>query len=772
MAQPIWTTPAGDLGRVAEGLYFSTPLIAIDPSGDSVYYRLIAGALPDGVQVKTNGHLEGTPRATVKVSGVPSPVGADITTKFAVRAYTVVSGAVSRVNDRTFEITVTGQDLPVFVTPAGLLGTYYDGSVVSIPIEFTDTDPGDTVVVSLASGQLPAGLSVLPTGEIVGYIEPVAELSTTAIAGWDRDDTFWDEFPYDFSTRSTNKYYQFSLQITDGKDINIREFLIYAISKDSTTADSTEFTVDYEFITADTRPERKPFLLDFDEVTNDIGTYRHNNWFAYKFNALDLDGEPIAYTIIPSASGLPAGLSIDSSTGWFYGHITDVGIAEYTYEFDVQVYRVNDPTIVSSTYTFTITIVGGVEDQVTWLSDDYLGDIDTGATSMFSVAAETKSGRDIRYRLKTGGVYQRLPQGLQLLESGNIIGRVTFNTFTLDNGTTTFDNELTTRLKIDKTTFDMDYRFTVEAYTDDELLVVNKTFTIGVKRALDGNISEPHTSLYINAMPSLSDRAIINQLLTDEDIIPRDLVYRIDDPEFGVATGVQYTHAYGIKAASLETFVSSLEFNHYRKSLVLGQIRTARALDNHGNNVYDVVYADIVDTGVNDSDIPDYSLAWSVPINYNESTVTTVYPNSLPAMRDRVIDLVDQYESTLPLWMLSKQESGQIPFFVKCWPIVYCKPGKGKQVLYNIQQQFGTRLNQVDFEVDRWIIDGQLTKNWEPYDDSTISGRWTLPELTTFDTLATTFDENSLRFLSPVDLAGKTDQHDKYIMFPRTNILG
>ena len=768
MAQPVWTTPAGDLGRVAEGLYFSTPLAAVDPSGGYVYYQLIAGALPDGVQVKTNGLLEGVPRATVKVSGVPSPVGKDITTKFAVRAYTTVNGTISRINDRTFDITVTGQDLPTFVTPAGSLGTYYDGSVVSIPIEFSDDDPNDTVTVSISSGNLPAGLSVLPTGEIVGYIEPVAELSTSAIAGWDRVATFWDEFPYDFSTRSTNKNYQFSLQISDGKNINVREFFLYVISKDSTTVDSTEFTADYTFITADTRPERKPFLLDFDGLTNNLGTFRHNNWFAYKFNALDLDGEQLRYTITPSSTGLPVGLSIDSVTGWFYGNITDIGIAEVTYTFNVSVYRVGDPTLISDTYTFSITIVGGVEDEVTWLTNTYLGDINNGSVSLFYVAAETKMGRNIKYRLKPGGVYQRLPQGLQLLESGNIVGHVTFNTFTLDAGTTSFDNALSTRLNINRTSFDMDHTFTVQAYTDDGLLVVDKTFTIGVKRA----INEPYESLYVNAMPSLSDRSIVNTLLTDTTIIPRSLLYRVDDPDFGISTKVQYTHAFGIKSGTLNQYVESLVNNHYRKSLILGEIKTAQALDPAGNVVYDVVYADIIDQGVTHDEMPEYSLTWSVPINYNSTTVTTVYPNCLPAMRDQVINDLGQYDSILPLWMLSKQENGQIPFFVKCWPIAYCKPGKGKQVLYNIQTKFGTQLNQVDFEIDRWVIAGQQTKNWEPYEDSTLAGRWLPSELTEFDTLETTFDERSLRFLSPVDLSGKTDQHDKYIMFPRTNILG
>jgi hypothetical protein len=37
---------------------------------------------------------------------------------------------------------------------------------------------------------------------------------------------------------------------------------------------------------------------------------------------------------------------------------------------------------------------------------------------------------------------------------------------------------------------------------------------------------------------------------------------------------------------------------------------------------------------------------------------------------------------------------------------------------------------------------------------------------------ATTFDGNSLRFTSPVDVYGKTDSYDKYLVFPKKNILG
>ena len=63
MAQPQWITPAGDLGTIAEGLFFQTPVEAVDPDGGTVQYKLIAGTLPAGIQVKSNGVVEGVPVA-------------------------------------------------------------------------------------------------------------------------------------------------------------------------------------------------------------------------------------------------------------------------------------------------------------------------------------------------------------------------------------------------------------------------------------------------------------------------------------------------------------------------------------------------------------------------------------------------------------------------------------------------------------------------------------------------------------------------------------
>jgi hypothetical protein len=171
-------------------------------------------------------------------------------------------------------------------------------------------------------------------------------------------------------------------------------------------------------------------------------------------------------------------------------------------------------------------------------------------------------------------------------------------------------------------------------------------------------------------------------------------------------------------------------------------------------------------------------------IEQTEQTVTTVYPNSLINMRDRVIDTVGQESTVLPQWMTTKQTDGRVLGFTKAWVICYTNPGESDRISYNIRTRFGEILNRVNFISDRYILDNQLTANWAVNEDSTDGGSWvpSPPLTTTFNANQTTnptssgnptiFDGNSLRFTSPVDIYGKTDKYDKYLVFPKTNILG
>lgn len=861
MAQPVWVTPAGSLGTIPEDVFYQVPLLAYEPDpGVPLYFRVIAGNLPAGMQCTDNGLIAGVPQSIASVQGVPEQVSVNVTSKFTVRVYTTVaggpSGPVDRLADRTFEITVSGPSVPQFITPAGLLGTFYDGGPIDpIQIQYVNLDPGTAAVVRVASGQLPPGLTLSPTGLISGYTIPV--LAPGGNPNYDIQP--FDVVPFSSSGTSLSLTYDFVLEISNGISNNLRTFSIQVLASSDLNASTSLITADSSFVTADAGPTLLPFIIT---PQGSIGTVRNDNFYAFQFQGLDLAGDQFVFEAM---TALPPGLRLDPVTGWLYGYIPDQGQVETTYEFELRVVLAEDPGVYSVNYTFSLNIIGNANATVTWLTPSNLGTIDNGATSTFYVAAETTGGINLSYRLLSGS-YSLLPQGLELLPNGIIAGRVSFDTFAVDGGATTFD----VGSKVGETTFDLVFRFNVNTYAVDpasvqtftgdgytsDFTLAGEYFTINVIVTINGvaltpftdyytsgttlyliqngvpsipeppvagtdiivsvyivNTSkefsitvnraynEPYENLYIQAMPPFDSRDVINSLLDDTNIFPTDLLYRPEDPNFGLATSVRYWHAYGLTAATMADYVSALDLNHYWKNLVLNGIETAQALDANGNVLYEVVYSQISDNLVNNDGV---SVGKEVALAYPVETDTTVvYPNSLVDMRDQVIDTVGQISNALPLWMLSKQANGQVLGFVPAWVICYVKPGKSGQIKYNIEQQFTNQLNYIDFEVDRYEVDRLLTKNWNPASQEWIP---TPPTLTTFDVSVTTvgwqnnvgatvnwqnnvgdilswingvgtlpgtiFDGGSLQFIDPVDMYSNTQSYDKYLVFPKRTILG
>lgn len=730
MAQPQWITDAGSLGTVPESAFYRVSIQAA-AGIDDVFYTLISGSFPLGIQLTSSGTIEGIPRNIINIQGVPTQVNKDVTSRFAIRAYTrkLVNGSyvVDRLADRTFTLTIVGQDTPRFVTPAGNVATFYDGTEGNVQIQFTDDDIADNIKIKVLTGFLPPGMVLNPTtGLISGLIAPLVGPPGTALAGY--DNSLFDQYSFDFSTRSTSKNYQFTLEISDGKDSDIRTFEIYIYAKNSMSADTTDFTADNTFITADVSPNRIPVLLN---PAGSVGRVRSNNFYAYKFDAVDFDGDQITYTI-PGGIDPELNLTLNSVTGWLYGYLPDFGATENTYNFQVQAYKTIQPSIISDPRNFSITVIGNVETEVVWLTNSNLGIIPNGSVSTLNIQAVNTGGRVLQYQLKSGS-NSRLPQGLTLMPSGNIVGKVSFNTFALDSGTTTFDINLNNQLGINQTTFDLSFTFTVNAFSSDSSVSVYRTFTVTVAR----DFNEPYETLYVKCMPPVPDRAIISQLVENQDIIPQDLVYRTDDGNFGVASSVRYNHAYGLTAASLDLYVQSLDINHYWKNVTLGKIYTAQALDASGAVLYEVVYSIIVDNLVNNQgESVNKSVTLPYPVTLTDSVeISTVYPNSLINMREQVIDTVGQISPALPLWMTSKQTDGRVLGFTPAWVIAYVKPGASSKVSYNISTRFGNTLNIIDYKIDRYEIDRGQTHNWITYNDSTGAGTWvpSPPSATTFD---------------------------------------
>ena len=903
MAQPVWQTAAGSLGVIPEGVFYQQTLVAIDSDLGPVTYTVIAGALPAGVQCTPTGQIVGVPTATASLQGVPTSVNQDVTSKFVIRAT-----ATGRIADRTFELTVTGNDVPQFETPAGSLGTFYDGDRVTVQILYSDDDPEDLARVSLVAGILPPGLTVSPSGVISGYIEPATPLNQTP--GF--DESAADAEPYDFVVAFVSRNYQFTLEVSDGKSSDLRQFTMFVYSRNEMTADTTQITADNDFVTADETNNRAPFLLNAEPSS--LGRVRSDNYFAYQFIGDDYDTEQISYAIsVNTGFGLPPGLELDPNTGWLYGTIPDQGTTEIDYSFNITVYQtqpvgtsitctdttagtnritctststlgvgepikfsgtalgglstddntlyyvlsivdqfrftvaasptstvpvtltttagvmVANPVIASEPYPFELTIVGAVDSEITWLTNSDLGVIVNGETSLLRVEAVNRGGRELEYRLASGQ-FNSLPQGLELLPSGDIAGRATFNTFAIDLGATTFDSN--------ETIWDSEFEFVVNAYAPStqqllysvsEIQVVNGgigfsesspptivfSTPIGASavQAVAGNVTivggsitsvqvsdsgagyvdvasitivegfggtgaaltavmqpagtrdvvsvfkafnlrvvreynAPYQNLYVLAMPPQDDRELVASLLNNQDIFVPEYLYRPTDPNFGLSTQVTYQHAFGLAPDALDVYVQSLYLNHYWKNLVLGSIETAVARDSNDNIVYEVVYSRIIDSSVNaagQSVSKILTLPYAVEPVGGGPEITTVYPNSLINMRDQVIDTVGQISTGLPLWMTSKQIDGRVLGFTPAWVIAYVNPGRGRQIAYYLQTQFGEQLNRVDFKVDRYILDRALSANWD-----TATQDWTPePSLTTFDR----FDTVAFNFIGNVSIA-------------------
>ena len=811
MTQPVWVTPPGNLGTIPEGVFYSIPLIAVAPT-DTVYYQVIAGSLPTGMYVDESGILGGNPSVSATAQGIPAPVPADLTSKFAVRAYTEKTVGsqivIDRLADRTFTITVTGQNTPEFVTPPGLIATYYNGTqVADLQIEFFDPDIYATAIVTLASGALPPGLTISLSGIISGFVGSNTTVTPTP----------------------TETTYTFTLRVATTSANNLRTYSILVYNRGSMTADNTVITADNTFVTADVSPQLPPIITT---PTGSIGTVRSDNFFAFQFTAIDFNGQSLTF----QANTTPTGLTLDPNSGWLYGYIPPLSSSQITYNFSVRVYEtivlanwinnnsnaipwvnnvaqtVNWETDLSPTtsqyYNYSLTVTSAVSGEIVWITPSNLGTIDNGTTSTFYIEAVSTTGLSLSYQLVSGST-SSLPQGLQLFPSGEIAGRVSFNTFALDGGTTTFDvstNPLynivvNPTISTTETTFDLSHTFEVNAVSANGIVNATHTFTITVIR----RYNEPFDNLYIQAMPPQNDRNFINSFLQNATIFPPSSIYRYNDPNFGVAKNITYYHAYGLTAVTIDEYVDSLNLNHYWKNLVLGSIETAQALDNNGNILYEIVYSKIIDDLVNNSGQSvgkEVELAYPVTDGHG-NIVNVVYPNSLVDMRTQVIDTVGQISNVLPRWMLSKQSNGQVLGFTPAWIIAYCNPGQSGQIAYNIKTTIGDALNTIDYTVDRYEMDNLLTKNWNRdqqqwtphpalytrFDDGNtgIFDSWVNDVNNTvtwvndssdlvgwqsnYNGNPTTFDGNSLQFIDPVDMYSSSQANDLYLLFPKQNIL-
>jgi hypothetical protein len=457
---------------------------------------------------------------------------------------------------------------------------------------------------------------------------------------------------------------------------------------------------------------------------------------------------------------LPAGLTLVEDSGWLYGTLSNQTADEVEYEFEIIAYKTDDPTY-QDRQIFTLTVLGDLNNRIDWVTASDLGTITTGKVSDLFVYATSALDKTLFYEF-TAGANIKLPQGLSLTSGGLISGRVSFQVFSVDQGTTIFDDE--------DTTFDFTYTFTVTARDLANTVSSDRTFTLKI-RAFD---KIPYENLYLKALPTQDQRNSFRDLITDTAIFPADKIYRQEDPWFGLATDIKTLHLAGLSPSTLAEYTQAADTNHYTKRLTFGNIKTARALDSNFNVKYEVIYVEVKDENTNaegDGPANTLDLAGLIDNAYlaGNNSYTTAYPNSFENMGNVMISSITyQDKGVLPDWMTSRQADGRQLGFVRAVVLAYVKPGESDLVSYRLRQR-NFNFNSIDFTVDRYQLDNIYTENYDITanlflsSDETTFDRYpalssTLTSATTVDfAVSTAFDSINEHYLQDIKDAGGLD---------------
>ena len=753
MATPVWTTTAGKLASIDEQSAFSLQLEANTSDSTAITYSLIAGSLPTGMSLTSEGLLTGSPAEVAKRT---------------LYTFVVRATAGSAITDRSFTLDVSGADAPSFTTVAGQLNkplstvyttdssstcdsilstadttgnvTVLDGSYIEYDIVATDTDTaaGQNLVYEVVQGALPPGVTMTTGGKIAGVVELTIDDSYGPQGGYD-----FDPFP-DFSaltpsdggeptnlrniydrtvvSKSKSVNYDFIVRVTDGVSSTDRNFNIFVYSADYWVVSNSNVTIDQtligtSFITMDAHTGRPPVFT----TESDLGTFRHDNKVLIMVDVSDFDPLQANLEYSITSGALPTGLSIDINTGEIYGTLARQSAIEVDYTFTIKANRVVATGLNTfSERTFTMKVVGEIDIGINFTTPSVVGTLTADIPSTLSIVAEAEaSNRVLDYTITSGS----LPTGITLSSHGNLIGTINSNDFT------------------DSTRA---YTFTVTVSDQYQTAATSKEFTL--------NISIPYTSVQYGNMTghatSFIDQNIFYNISQNPDINNPEYIYRPEDNNFGMKNKPDMLMLSGLEAQTLTEFQNQMEQNHSPKTLYFGDLKTAVAKEGTTAK-YEVVYLEIKDQLVNKNgiavsssiklrdavtkpllgprastmnataDYVDYEVTTDSGLSFSTSGskvrfanqlsadlgfIETVYPNAVANMRSRMKSLGHKEWDYLPLWMKTTQSGDLAPLgYVMAVPICYCKPGTSALVKKRIADG-NYNFKNISFIIDRYVV--------------------------------------------------------------------
>ena len=722
MATPVWTTTAGKIATIDEQVAFSLQLEANTSDSTAITYSLIAGSLPAGMQVTTDGLLTGTPAEVAKRT---------------LYTFVVRATAGTSITDRTFSLDVQGADAPTFTTASGQLqlddstsvGLYWviDGSSVSLQMQATDSDTraGQQLVYEITKGTLPPGVTMSKSGLISGIVQLTPDEKYGSYGGYDgsgAEDEFDGTYDRTVATKSVSKNYDFVVRVSDGTSFVEQNNSIFVYSADFWRVSNTAITIDLTEIdgsplTMDLSANRRPVF----RTGSDLGTFRHDNALVVKIGVEDfyaLQGD-LEYSI--QSGSLPPGINIDINSGELYGQLARQSAVEVDYNFTIRANRtISSELNVFTDQAFTMKVIGELDIGIAFTTPETVGTLKANIPSLLNVEAVTDEANRVLSYSVTGG---SLPTGITLSEQGNLIGTIDPSDFTDSTRSFTF-----------KVTVSDQYQ---DAATSKEFIVnVDIPFT----KIEYGNMSGHATSFI--------DQNIFYSIAQDPNINSVDNIFRPDDPNFGMRLKPNMLMMSGLEAQTLTAFQQQMEQNHAPKTLYFGDIKTAVAKEGT-NTKYEVVYIEMKDNLENNdgvavsssinirdavtkpllgpkassmiatADYVDYEvttdggLSFSIAgskvrfanqLSADLGFIETVFPNAVANMRSRMKSLGHKEYDYLPLWMKTTQSGDLAPLgYVKAVPICYCKPGTSGLVKKRIIDK-ALNFKNIAFTIDRYIV--------------------------------------------------------------------
>jgi len=360
--QDLWTVQTGyNLGTYQEKI----PITINLPISTADSIVKISGTIPPGMRLEN-----------ATITGTPFQVSRDTNFEFCLRA--TYQG---RIQDRTFIITMQGADSPVWITSAGSLPIgennqlfILDSSYVDYQLEAIDADLSANTTLEYyipnGGGELPPGIQLSSTGKLTGIIDPILALDVNSSLGY-YDSNNYASFPFDFgavgsvafnsfyfdiqeysdlynesvtsrSPRKLNRYYQFTVNVTDGDSIASRTFRIFVVGDDFLRADNTIIQIGTGIFTSDGTYLRNPRWL----TPGDLGYKRANNYITLYLELYDPNTVPGKLNYVlenlnddNSTSQLPPGTSLDNITGEIAGRVPYQPAITKQYKFTISAVR-------------------------------------------------------------------------------------------------------------------------------------------------------------------------------------------------------------------------------------------------------------------------------------------------------------------------------------------------------------------------------------------------------------------------------------------------